>query len=352
MKGATVRSLRTLLVASALLPTLALTACGSDEKQADPPVTASATTSTDGVAAGVEVVPSIPDVDIDTKDPKSPKVTLKQTPLRVDSSQVQVLTPGTGDKITDTMAVTIDYVLVNARDGKTVQSSLAAGQPEVLTMNETMPGMAGALKNQQVGAKLLATLTPRDAFGPRGGVPERGIEVSDPVVVYMEVKSAKTPLTKATGKAVPPKKDLPTVKFNDAAPATITIPKGVKAPTSMVAQPLIEGTGAKVTQGQTITVHYTGVTYADGKMFDSSFTSGKPASFAIGVGQVISCWDKALVGKNIGSRYLLVCPAADAYKDQERPGIPKNSTLVFVVDILDATTPVQQSAAPTAAATK
>jgi FKBP-type peptidyl-prolyl cis-trans isomerase len=38
----------------------------------------------------------------------------------------------------------------------------------------------------------------------------------------------------------------------------------------------------------------------------------------------------------VGSRIELVIPASMAYKDQAQGGIPANSSLVFVVDILDA----------------
>ena len=48
---------------------------------------------------------------------------------------------------------------------------------------------------------------------------------------------------------------------------------------------------------------------ADRKVFDSSFDRGVPASFPIGVGQVIPGWDKALVGVNAGSRRRARRPA-------------------------------------------
>ena len=84
--------------------------------------------------------------------------------------------------------------------------------------------------------------------------------------------------------------------------------------------------------GQTITVNYTGVTYADGKQFDSSWKSGQPLTTQIGVGKVIKGWDQGLVGVTVGSRVQLDIPSDLAYGDSGNPAGP----LRFVVDILSA----------------
>jgi len=94
-----------------------------------------------------------------------------------------------------------------------------------------------------------------------------------------------------------------------------------------------------VETGQTITVHYTGVLWDTGEVFDSSWESGSAASFPIGTGGVIAGWDKGLVGRTVGSQLLLVIPPADGYADAGSGStIPPGATLVFVVDILDART--------------
>ncbi|AEB42425.1 MULTISPECIES: FKBP-type peptidyl-prolyl cis-trans isomerase [Micromonospora] len=102
----------------------------------------------------------------------------------------------------------------------------------------------------------------------------------------------------------------------------------------LVVTPLIEGTGPKVEAGQSITVNYIGVFYENGEEFDSSWSRGEPATFPIGVGQVIEGWDRGLVGVTVGSRVQLDIPAEQAYGDGAggRPGGP----LRFVVDILAA----------------
>ena len=98
---------------------------------------------------------------------------------------------------------------------------------------------------------------------------------------------------------------------------------------------LIQGTGAAVQAGQTITVNYVGVTYADGKEFDSSWSRSEPYSFAVGAGNVIKGWDQGLVGSKVGSRVQLDIPADLAYGDKPTGGQPAGA-LRFVVDVLSA----------------
>ncbi|WP_309227142.1 FKBP-type peptidyl-prolyl cis-trans isomerase [Micromonospora thermarum] len=103
----------------------------------------------------------------------------------------------------------------------------------------------------------------------------------------------------------------------------------------LVVTPLIKGTGPEVKTGQTITTNYVGVFYADGKEFDSSWKRGEPASFPIGVGQVIPGWDQGLVGVTVGSRVQLDIPTELAYGANPPAGAP-TGPLRFVVDVLAA----------------
>ncbi|WP_233513749.1 FKBP-type peptidyl-prolyl cis-trans isomerase [Micromonospora craterilacus] len=113
---------------------------------------------------------------------------------------------------------------------------------------------------------------------------------------------------------------------------TVTAGKGEL--TKLTVTSLIEGSGPKVETGQAITTNYVGVFFESGEEFDSSWGRGEPATFPIGVGQVIPGWDKGLVGVTVGSRVQLDIPADQAYGDGAggRPGGP----LRFVVDVLAA----------------
>ena len=98
----------------------------------------------------------------------------------------------------------------------------------------------------------------------------------------------------------------------------------------------IQGEGATIQQGQTLTAQYVGQVYPDGKVFDSSWAKGPPASFNLD--QVIACWKELIPGHKIGSRIVLVCPAATAYGDKPPAGsaIKPGDSLVFAIDLLDA----------------
>jgi len=95
-------------------------------------------------------------------------------------------------------------------------------------------------------------------------------------------------------------------------------------------QVVTEGTGAKPTKADKVTVHYTG-TLIDGAKFDSS-EGGDPISF--NVTGVIPGWTEALLLMKTGAKWKLFVPARLAYGAQGRPGIPPNSVLVFDVELL------------------
>jgi peptidylprolyl isomerase len=125
------------------------------------------------------------------------------------------------------------------------------------------------------------------------------------------------------------------VKLASTGKPTIKVPKKT-APTQLVVQPLIKGTGSVVKAGQTISVQYTGVIWDTNKKFDSSWDRGQATDFPIGSGQVISGWDEGLVGQTVGSQVLLVVPPDKGYgaQGQAQAGIKGTDTLVFVVDML------------------
>ena len=104
--------------------------------------------------------------------------------------------------------------------------------------------------------------------------------------------------------------------------------------TELVVTDDVEGTGAEVQAGDTITAHYVGVQASDGVEFDSSWSRGEPATFPLD--RVIQGWSEGLVGMKEGGRRTLVIPAEQAYGQSPPPGsgIQPGATLVFTVDLV------------------
>ena len=116
---------------------------------------------------------------------------------------------------------------------------------------------------------------------------------------------------------------------------TIALPKGTP-PKTLVTKDLITGTGATAAAGDQLAVNYVGELYKNGKIFDASWrdTPGKAFEFQLGRGAVIKGWDQGLVGMKVGGRRELIIPPSLAYGASGTNGIPGNSTLVFVVDLI------------------
>lgn len=92
-----------------------------------------------------------------------------------------------------------------------------------------------------------------------------------------------------------------------------------------------DGTGAKPTVEDVVTVHYAG-TFTDGGTFDSSFDRGEPATFPLG--KLIKAWQLAIPQMGVGDTIELAAPALLAYGPVGKGPIPGGATLLFKVQLL------------------
>jgi peptidylprolyl isomerase len=256
------------------------------------------------------------------------------TPFATKKAVHRDLSEGDGEELEKGQRVRVDYAVFNGRTGEQVESSFGSpSQSILLDPKQAFPGLVKALLGAPVGSRVLIGVSPKEGLTERVAAP--GVKKSDTLLFVVDVAGAAEVLERAEGEAVAPVDGLPTVKLAKDGEPTIKSPKG-DAPTQLVVQPLIKGTGPVVEAGQTVVVHYKGVIYGTNKKFDSSWDRGQPAEFPIGVGQVIPGWDEGLVGQTVGSQVLLVVPPDKGYGDAGQGEIPGGATLVFVVDILDA----------------
>ena len=111
--------------------------------------------------------------------------------------------------------------------------------------------------------------------------------------------------------------------------------KGAEPTNKVLVKTLKQGDGTLVCPGAKVKVNYVGALW-NGTVFDSSYQKGQPIEFSLA--QVVKGWGYGLAHAHVGDRVELVIPASLGYGAQGNPSIPPNSTLVFVVDILGAST--------------
>jgi peptidylprolyl isomerase len=110
----------------------------------------------------------------------------------------------------------------------------------------------------------------------------------------------------------------PIASFAPPAAAEVTTPSGLRVNDAAL------GKGAAAKPGQTVTVHYTGWLFVDGKKgakFDSSLDRGEPFAFTLGM--------------KVGGKRTLIIPPELGYGARGAGGvIPPNATLIFDVELL------------------
>ncbi|AOT04585.1 FKBP-type peptidyl-prolyl cis-trans isomerase [Arthrobacter sp. U41] len=302
-----------------LLPgLLLLTACGGGEPAAPEPTSQSA-----GETAKLDSLKLT-----ENGDKKAPGVEFTQ-PLEVKEPTVKVVKEGDGERVKDNQVASISIVALSGKDGSTLEDTFPK-DPEELELTEELKTESPVIYNAFVGAKVGTHL----ALAVPGAAAAEGAEAQPTQLLVVKVLSARDApkvLDKPEGETVTPPAGLPTVKDNDKGIPEISV-EGVAAPTALVSQDLIKGTGPEVKETDTLTVNYVGVTLAGGTVFDSSFERGEKATFPLT--GVIKGWTQGLAGKTVGSRVLLVIPKDLAYPDATAASGQPEGDLVFVVDIL------------------
>lgn len=264
---------------------------------------------------------------------KAPKVTFDH-PLEVKAESIKVVTQGKGEPVKAGQAVILQAIGFNTADGVSNGNSFSdpAGQSLVFddAFKNTNPLVYSTFVGAKVGSFVAYAFPGTPAVEGSTAAPAQPAQPATLTVFQIEsATDVAKPLTKPEGKTVTPPAGLPTVKDNDKGIPQITI-GDAKAPTELVAQNLITGTGPALKATDTIVANYVGVNFVGGEVFDSSFDRGTPATFPLS--NVIKGWTQGLTGKTVGSRVLLVIPKALAYGDGGQ-GKAKGD-LVFVVDIL------------------
>lgn len=265
-------------------------------------------------------------------DAKSPKLAFT-TPLRVSQPTVRAIEPGSGASIAMGQLVTFDTLVVDGETGETEVSTFGGSTPSQLILAESTANvtMLSAMQSAKVGGTFLYVVpTGDETTGSQTAQATPGPIASK--VIAVSIRSVENVPTEAHGQVKKPVAGMPTLTFGSDGTPSVGKPTGAQ-PSKLSSEVLIEGTGPKVAGGQTVAVKYYGWLW-DGTSFDSVW-GDKPAE-VISLNGVISGWSKALVGKTVGSRVMMVVPPALAYGGAGNSVIPPDATLVFVVDVLAA----------------
>ncbi|WP_308287048.1 FKBP-type peptidyl-prolyl cis-trans isomerase [Actinomadura parmotrematis] len=302
-----------------------------------------------GAAAAVLLVPVLlagcsgsKDVQVSVKGALGarPQVTFPKKTSPEKDLAVKTLAGGKGPAARKGDLVVADYVGYrwNKSGSKMLASTYLAGKPQAFSTGTLVPGLDKALDGAKAGARIVARIPPKEAYGDEGDSSHQ-VEAGDSLVYVLDVRAVYAKTAAARGaRSAPTAPGLPQVGSPDAGTAPpVTIPKAAP-PKTLRTSVLIKGTGAAVRTDQLVALQYTGVFWRNGRTFDSSWRTGRPAAVTIGDGQVIQGWVKGLVGQAVGSRVLLVVPPSMGYgaKGLAQAGIKGTDTLVFVVDILGA----------------
>ena len=97
----------------------------------------------------------------------------------------------------------------------------------------------------------------------------------------------------------------------------------------------VEGQGAPPAPGDIVYLIYAG-RLLNGTLFDQDINREHPLTFRVGRDQVISGWDQIMLQMKKGERRLVIIPPELGYGMRgSPPRIPRNATLVFLIELLD-----------------
>jgi FKBP-type peptidyl-prolyl cis-trans isomerase len=248
---------------------------------------------------------------------------------------------GRGRKARSNDIVIVDYAAKTWKRGTELPGTYGkGGTPSAFPVGQgaVLPALDRAVEGQQAGSRVLVVAPPAAAYGDAGNA-RLGVRDTDTVVFAIDIVKiiAADSTVQGHQRAVPD--ELPQVRAGRSN-VTIAVPD-TAPPRGLVSQTLVDGSGPRVKAGQTIVSRRAGAVWAANRgkdqatLFDSSWSQG-PSTVVIGRGNLIEGLDQALVGVQVGSRVLVVIPPGLAYGATAQKDIPAKSTVVFIVDVLEA----------------
>ncbi|WP_394551866.1 FKBP-type peptidyl-prolyl cis-trans isomerase [Agromyces sp. MMS24-JH15] len=274
---------------------------------------------------------SVDAVDVQGDFGSEPRVSFP-TPLTPEATQCVEVIAGTGPLLQEGQMVMVSAALFDTETGDEIQAvGYGDDDPVALTIGgpSTLDGFTKGLTCAREGSRVAMVVPPADASNPSTGAkPQTG------VVAVFDVHQAF--LSRADGAPRLSRDGFPAVVLAPDGRPGITVPKA-DPPTTTQVEVLREGSGETVESGDRVVVHYTGVLWDEGTVFDSSWSKGAAAVFTVADdedSQVVPGFAEAIIGQKVGSQVGVIIPPDQAYGDQGSGSVPGGATLFFVIDIL------------------
>ncbi|MFE3514422.1 FKBP-type peptidyl-prolyl cis-trans isomerase [Streptomyces sp. NPDC059166] len=247
--------------------------------------------------------------------------------------KTDVISEGDGAALKNGDAIQVNYLGQAWDSTKPFDNSFDRKQPFDLTLGAGMviQGWDKGLVGQKVGSRVQLVIPPDLGYGAQG---QGDIKPNATLVFVVDiVKATQIPKSAEGTKVAQDDAGLPKVGTNtDGKAPSVEIPKS-DPPKKLVSNYVLESKGEVVKDTDSVVVNYVGQLWKGGKVFDSTYQTGKTQTFPLA--QVtLKGLKTGLVGKKVGSRVLLVIPPDQAFGNEAQQSIPAKSTLVFAVDIL------------------
>jgi hypothetical protein len=265
------------------------------------------------------------------------------TPLVAKSGEISFVAQSDGDeprgeKIFPGQSVTYVATQYNAETGEVAASSGYEAENEITSIigQELGTGgdlLASLLACSTVGDRVVVATDVQSIYGESYD-PET-VQNGDQTVVFVFDVLASY-LGKANGWDQLPQAGFPSVVLAPNGRPGVTVP-GEDAPKDLRIATLKAGTGATVEDDDQVVLHYTGVVWETGEVFDSSWASetGSPVTFS--PAQVVAGFADAIVDAKVGSQVIAIIPPGAEFGYPEGsapPAVGEGNTMIFVIDIL------------------